>query len=109
MAFKIVLSPTYKVKVIVETPNDKGTVDKSDFMAEFKRVDMKDLEELKAVEGQDNVLRQVLVGWSGLLDENNEDVPYNAANLDALLRIPPALHATVNAFWNSVFKAREKN
>jgi hypothetical protein len=109
MPFKIALTPTYKVKVFVEIPNDKGSVDKSDFLAEFKRVDMKELEALRAVEGQDNVLREVLVGWSGLLDADNAEVPYNPATLEGFLLIPAAQLATVNAFWKSIFKAGEKN
>jgi hypothetical protein len=108
MAFKIALTPTFRVKVVVKTPNDKGTVDTSDFMAEFKRQDMKQLEELKAVEGQDNVLRRVLAGWSDLVDDNGA-VPFNPATLDAFLLIPAALQATVKAFWDNVIQAREKN
>jgi hypothetical protein len=108
MAFKIALTPTYKVKVLVEIPNDKGGVDKSDFMAEFGRVDMKEIDELRAMP-QREVLEKKLTGWLGLVDDDGKDVAFNPANRDALFLIPHALEALVDAFWKSLFKAREKN
>jgi hypothetical protein len=108
MAFKISLSPTYRTKVVVETPNVNGKVDKSEFTVEFKRVDMAEFEELRHVK-QIDVLRQVTVGFSGLLDENSAEVPFNSATLEALLAIPHALFAMSEAFWASFHKAKEKN
>ncbi|MFC7518692.1 hypothetical protein ACFQUU_27145 [Herbaspirillum sp. GCM10030257] len=108
MAFKLALKPTYKTKIVVEIPNDAGRKDKSDFMAEFTRVDMDEIQELKTLP-QKEVLERVLVGWSALVDETGHDVPFNAANRDALLKIPQAFEALVEGFWTSIFKAREKN
>ncbi len=108
MAFKIALKPTYKVKVVVETPNDNGRLDKSDFMADFTRADMNMIDELRQLT-QKEVVERVLVGWSGLLDENNEAVPFSEANRDALLGIPQAFAALAQGFWDSIYKAREKN
>lgn len=108
MAFKIAVTPTYRTKVIVEVPNQHGKFDRNDFMAEFKRVSMDDLDELRKLP-QKEVLQQVLTGWSGLLDDENQEVSFNPANLSALLAIPPAFVATTDAFWGSVFKAKEKN
>ncbi|WP_194720823.1 hypothetical protein [Noviherbaspirillum malthae] len=108
MAFKIALKPSYKQKIVVETPNENGRIDKSDFMAEFKRVDMDEIEELRKLP-QKEVLQEVLIGWTGLLDENNQDVPYNEVNRMALLKIPQAFEALATGFWASIFKAREKN
>ncbi len=106
--FKIALSQTYRVKVTVETPNEHGKIDKSDFMAEFKRADLATLDELRK-EPQLDVLRQVLVGWDGLVDEDNNTVPFNAATRDAVLTIPQAVFALVDAFWASIAKAKQKN
>lgn len=108
MAFKIALKPSYKTKIIVETPNDNGRMDKSDFMAEFKRVDMNEIDELRKLP-QKEVLQQVLVGWSGLLDESNQEVLFNEGNRESLLNIPQAFAALAESFWASIFKAREKN
>ncbi|RJF99013.1 hypothetical protein [Noviherbaspirillum saxi] len=108
MAFKLAQTPTYKQKIIVEIPNENGRKDKSDFMAEYLRVDMDDIEELKRLP-QKEVLERVLVGWSSLLDETGNDVPFNPVNRVALLKIPQAFEALVEGFWTSIFKAKEKN
>jgi hypothetical protein len=108
MAFKIALKPSYKTKIFVEIPNENGRVDKSDFMAEFKRVDMDELEELRKLP-QREVLDQVLIGWGSLLDEENKEVPFNDANRAALLKIPQAFAATAEGFWKSIYTAKEKN
>lgn len=106
--FKIALSPTYTVKVIVETPSANGKTDKSDFMAEFKRCNIDELDELRKLPQRD-VIREVLVGWSGLVDEENQAVPFNAATRDAVLAIPQAVFALIDSFWTSIHKAKEKN
>lgn len=109
MAFKIALSPTYKRKVTVELPNDKGTMDKATFMAEFKRCDQDEIERLGQIPHQRAVLEEVLVGFTDLQDENNQPVPYSEATKDALLKIPQALQGTAREFWLSVYRAPEKN
>ena len=108
MAFKLALSETYKVKVVVETPNEYGKTSKDDFVAEFKRVGMDELEELRKLP-QPEVFERVLVGWSGLLDGDNQAVPFSELNRKALLNIPQALAGLMESYWPSVFKAREKN
>ncbi|MBY0240757.1 MAG: hypothetical protein K2X55_15710 [Burkholderiaceae bacterium] len=108
MAFKIAVSPTYITKIVVELPNHNGKHDKSDFMAEFKRVSFDDLDDLRKMP-QKEVLQQVLVGWSGLVDEHNQGVSFNPVNVDVLLAIPQAFLALADGFWNSIYKAKEKN
>ena len=108
MAFKIALNPTFKARVEVQTANDKGNHDKSIFMATFKRTDMDELEELKAISQQD-VLRRKLVGWSDLIDDQGSQVEYSEETLEAVLKIPEAVHGLSLAFWTSIVKAREKN
>lgn len=108
MTFKIALTPSYKTKVVVETPNEHGKVDKSDFMAEFKRFGLAELDELRK-KPQKEVLEEALIGWSGLVDESGQEVAYNPVNRGILLNIPQAFAALLEAFWSSIFKAREKN
>lgn len=108
MAFIIAVTPSYKVKVTVELPNEAGKIEKSDFMAQFKRVSMDDLDDLRKMP-QKEVLETVLIGWTGLLDENKESVPFNPANFAVVLAIPQAFSALADAFWSSIFKAKEKN
>ena len=107
MAFVMALSPTYKTEVTVEAPIDGG-FDKSVFTAEFKRCDTEGLERLNGMSTKDAV-REVLVGWSALLDESKTPLPFSEEAREALMRIPQALRAIELAFWASVFKAAEKN
>lgn len=108
MAFKVAITPSYKTKIIVEILNMNGKHDKSDFMAEFKRFTTEELDDLRKLP-QKEVLKEVLIGWSGLLDENNDALPFSPANYEALLAIPQAFAALVEGFWTSIFKAKEKN
>jgi hypothetical protein len=106
--FKISLTDTYTVKIIVETPNLQGKTDKSDFMAEFKRCDIDKLDELRGLPQRD-VIREVLVGWSGLVGDDNQPVLFSAVTRDAVLAIPQAVFALIESFWGSIHKAKEKN
>lgn len=108
MAFKISQKPTFITRVTVETPNQKGGFDTSHFNAEFKRIGMDVMEELRGKK-QAEVLREMLVGWTDLLDDANEQVPFNDDNIVVLLNIPQALAGLSEAFWGSIFKAKEKN
>ncbi|MGZ9027381.1 MAG: hypothetical protein ACXW2U_08925 [Telluria sp.] len=109
MPFKLALTPTYKVKIIVETPSAQGNkFDKSEFMAVFNRVSFDELDELRKLPQKD-VLERVLAGWLCLVDEAGSDVPFNPENMAILLQIPQAFTALYEAFWSSVFKSKEKN
>lgn len=108
MAFKLAQKNSYKVKVKVQTPNDNNGFDTSEFTAEFKRVGMQELEQLKDLT-QKEVIKTVLVGFADLLDEDNKAVDFNEVNVDSLLDIPQAQLALTEAFWSSIFKAKEKN
>ena len=108
MAFKIALSPSYKVKVSVETPNDNNGFDKSTFTAEFKRVSTEQLDEIQK-KTKKEVVNDVLIGFSDLLDEDNKPVEYDDDSRAALLAIPQAVSALADAFLSSIFKVKEKN
>ena len=108
MAFKIAQKASYKASVKVFTPNDNNGFDTSEFKAEFKRVGMHELEALKELT-QVEVIKSVLIGFTDLVDEDNKPVDFNELNLNALMDIPQALSALSEAFWTSIFKAKEKN
>lgn len=108
MAFKLALKPTYKATVKVSLPNDRDGFDTHSFKAEFKRVDMDQLDDLQK-KPQIDAIKEVIVGFSDLIDEDNNQVEFNEDNLEALLKIPQALAAVCEAFWGSIFKAKEKN
>ena len=66
MAFKLALTPTYKVKIIVDIPNEQGKFDQSDFMAEFLRCDFDRLNDLQT-KSIAEVMNEMLIGSPALL------------------------------------------
>jgi len=108
MAFKLAQNPSYIATVKVSMPNDKDGFDTSEFKAKFKRVSFSELDKLRE-KTQLEVVKEVVLGYSGLLDENNQEVDFNEDNLNALTSIPQALAALSETFWLSIFKAKEKN
>ncbi|MES2007936.1 MAG: hypothetical protein V4468_03485 [Pseudomonadota bacterium] len=115
MAFKLSVKPTFGVRVLVEILNEKGHLEKSQFLAIFTRYAVDELELLKArwlVEGRDDpvwLARQVLVDWKELIADDNTVAEYNEENKAFLLSIPPVVAALQQAFWDNVITARAKN
>lgn len=126
MAFKLAVNPTFRDTVQVEMRGDSGKIERSTFVAEFKRLQLPELEELKATvekeaaelppaerwRAQANAMRQVLVGWAQMVgDDGRTVVEFNETNRELLLVIPQALTATQLVFWTNSYGngAREKN
>jgi hypothetical protein len=108
MAFKLTQKPTFKLKVKIYTPNEKGTFDTSELDVIYKRPNLSDLDELRELPGKE-AMQKVIAGWEDMVDEDGQEVGFNDDNLQALLMIPQALKAINEAFWQGLFKAAEKN
>lgn len=111
--FKIAQSEEYTWPVTVELPTDNGRFEKSTFDAKFKRLTQSRMDELrKGITAGDitdsDLAREVLVGWSGVVDEGGE-IPYSEAARDRLLDIPTVCAAVVMALMGSLTGARRKN
>lgn len=108
MAFRLTQKPTFKARVTVTLPNLKGGFDTSQFMGEFKRCTTDEILEYEKDRAL-SFLPKVLVGWSEMIGDADELVPYNDENLHTLLQISNALIGVRDAFWDAVRKAPEKN
>lgn len=108
MAFRLAQKPTFKARVRVTLPNQKGGFDTSEFMAEFKRCTTDELLEYEK-DRTSSYLPKVLVGWSEMIGDEDEPVEFSEENLKALLQISNALIGVRTAFWDAVRKAAEKN
>jgi hypothetical protein len=111
--FKIVQNPTYSWPVSVELPSDGGKTEKATFDAEFKRLTQSRVEEIRqAVERNEmrdvDLAREVLVGWSGVVDGDGQ-VPFSESAKQQLLDIPMVATAIVTALLGSISGARRKN
>lgn len=110
MAFKRTQKPTFTTPVVVNVPNGRGGFDKNTFVAEFKRPTNDESAALRALNlTPAELVRRQLVGWELKDEETSEDVPFNAAELEALLQIEPTPLSTAVAFWETVNGARSKN
>ena len=111
--FKIAQNPSYTWPVTVEFPTDGGRVEKSSFDVEFKRLTQTRLNEIKesiekAQITDNDLAREVMIGWSGITDEAGA-MPYSEAARDQLLDIPLVASSIVMALFNSIAGAKRKN
>lgn len=108
MAFRISRNPTYQTQIVVSMPGNNGKRETEKFMAEFKHVGTDRLDELRSIPHRE-VLNEVLVGWSGMIDDNGDEVPFNEVNRKIVYDIPQALDALIKGFWTSIFGASKGN
>lgn len=107
--FAFAATETYEFPVIVMTPGARGVWEKSTFMAEFRRVEVDEYEDLVRQRPVD-VLDSVLVGWRDMRAADKKSwVEYNPEHKAAFLCVPQAVLATFQAFADSQNKARVKN
>ena len=78
MAFVRKKVKTFKWPVQVQEPSDTkpGEFETSEFIAVFKRVGMSKLQDSEVVDNI-SLIRKVLVGWEGIVDEDGEEVPFS--------------------------------
>lgn len=114
MAFKIssATEGTYKWPVPVMIPIDGGKFKKEEFTAVFKRW-RKDAISAEGVETDEQrgleFFKATLVGWSGIKDDDGEEVPFSEEKLDELLEVPVFVNAVSDAYRASMNLAKEKN
>lgn len=112
--FKLAQSNSYKWPVAVELPADGGRMEKHTFDAEFKRLPQSRIkaltEQVKSGDLTDaDFVKEVLVGWKGVLDESGQEVPFSEGTRDALIDVQLVSGALVGAFFESLTGGRRKN
>lgn len=113
MSFVLKQSTTYTWPVTVEYPVDGGRTEKSTFDGEFKRLSQARIKEMTAAVDSGeltdvDIAEEVLVGWSGVTDGEDE-IPFSKSALAQMLDIPLVASAIVLAFFNSLTGAKRKN
>lgn len=119
MAFKLAVTPTFRQKVTVELPNDNNGKDLSTFTAVYKRLTEDEFQDfIRDIQrGEDDpdkptrreLAERVLDGWSDVIDNDKQQVEYNAANREAMLSIPQAVQSIVTTFVESHSQGKRKN
>jgi hypothetical protein len=126
MAFVLKQSTTYSWPVTFKLPADGGKFEKQTFDAEFKRLPQARINEIqvevqarvKASERNESITDgindqsiadEILVGWSGVVDGDGDEVPFSAANKQQLLDIPTVASAIIVAYFDSLTGVKAKN
>lgn len=114
MAFVLKQSETYSWPVTVEIPIDGGRHDRHTFDAEFKRLPQHRNNAIvdEARDGKitdQDLCDEILIGWTGIKDEDGKDVPFSDKLKEQLLDVPGVAAAIVLAYINSLQGAKRKN
>lgn len=112
--FKLAQSTSYKWSVKVELPVDGGKFEKATFDAEFKRLSQSRINELRTqMEAprytETELAKEVLIGWSGVVDGDGNEIPFSEGNRDKLLDVPMVAVAIGMSFFESLAGAKRKN
>ena len=98
----------YDWQVTVETP-DKGKFKQETFTAKFKNIGRKAVAKLVEEQDDEDFVKSVLVGWSGIKDDDGNDVPFNDENFEALTDNHFIVKGIIESFGESMRLASEKN
>jgi len=126
VAFVLNQSQSYSWPVSIQLPADGGKREKSSFDALFKRLPQSRINEIQQLVQQrikaaergeelDNgvtdqtIAAEILVGWSGILDADGDDVPYSEAVKAQLLDVPMMAGALIEAYFTSLVELKRKN
>ena len=110
----------------IKLPADGGKREKASFDAVFKRLPQSRINEIQQLVQQrvkaaergeelDNgvtdqsIADEILVGWSGVLDADGDEVPYSEAMKAQLLDVPMLAGALVEAYFASLVELKRKN
>ena len=123
MSFVLKQTASYTWPVPLLIPVSGGRREKHSFDAEFKRLPQSRINEIaklaRATElgraSDDELLddktaaREILIGWSGITDDDGKDVPFSEAALDQLLEIPTIAGQIIRAWYGSMEVAKKGN
>ena len=114
MAFVLKQSDTYRWPVQVDMPVDGGRHERHTFDGEFKRITQSRVREMgELIETGDlidsDLVREVLIGWDGVNDEDGNPIKFSQKTLDQLVDVPMLATAISKAFFESLAGAKRKN
>ena len=97
---------TYCWPVEIRVPRDGGRWKKETFEVEFLNISQSRMNEL--IEGSEDqtlgdsgLWLEVLRGWSGIVDDEDKEIPFTAENLQSVLDVPGVAQALITALMES--------
>ena len=126
MAFVLSQSQSYSWPVVLRLPADGGKREKASFDAVFKRLPQSRINEIQvlvqqrmkaAEKGEDldngvtdqSIADEILVGWSGVVDGDGDEVSFSEAAKAQLLDVPMVAGALIGAYFESLVEQKRKN
>lgn len=119
MAFVLKQSSSYSWPVSFDVPVDGGRHEKQTFDGEFKRLpqskigpmvaELGKLEDLGELDRITEIASDVLIGWSGVNDDDGKEIPFSQKALEQLLEVPFLAVAVIKAYVDSIKGAKRKN
>lgn len=112
--FRLSNNEVYFWPVKIEVPVDGGRFEKQVFDAQFKRISQSRLKEVSTMIQEEKMsdvelCREILVGWKGVVGDNNLPVDFSPTNLDLLLENHMAVQAVAKSFFESISGTKAKN
>jgi hypothetical protein len=122
MTFVLKQSATYNWPIPLELPADGGRKDKFSFDGEFRRLPQSRINEIikvaRAMEygrslddeelDDKTAAREILVGWTGVVDDDGKEIPFSDAALGQLLEIPTIGAQIIRAWFDSMDVAKKQ-
>ena len=122
MAFTLKIDPSYTWPVPLIIPADGGRKEKHTFDAEFRRLPQSRINEIIKMardqelgRGDDETLddktaaREILIGWTGVMDDSGKEMPFSEAALEQLLEYPTIAGQIITAWFDSMKVAKKGN
>jgi hypothetical protein len=120
MAFVLKQSTSYTWPIPLVIPVDGGRKETHTFDGEFRRLPQSRINELLTLarnvelgkadpdEMEDiQTAKEMLIGWSGVLDDAGKEVPFSDLALSQLLDLPGIAGQIVKAFFKSIQSEKE--
>jgi hypothetical protein len=101
MPYQKVKATSYRWPVPIRTAGDGGVQIEETFDAVFRRVTRPEMQQL-ADRGDEQLVRGVLVGWSGIIDGQGEEIPFSEAARDEMMLTQSFMRAVIEAFYLGV-------
>ena len=114
MSFVLDQADSYSWPCRFEVPVSGGKYKVMTFDAEFKNISQSRLEELMnfQTEGKKtdtDIAKEMIIGWSGIVDGKGEEIPYTEKSKKRLLDIAGMGSQIVQIYISSRSKAKAKN
>jgi hypothetical protein len=123
MSFVLKQSATYNWPITLILPVDGGRREKHTFDGEFRRLPQTRINEIIKLARRMEIGRaddddqldditaakEILVGWSGVIDDAGKEVPFSDSALGQILDIPTVGAQIVKAWYGSMELAKKGN